>query len=161
MGLSDTVKLKILSYCCGTELTAESFFTFSAFGIIHSTFWHFTTMQVKHTSKCLDDGPRGEISLTHLMPYETAQMEEILRLCFPGNLDARRASTALALQGVTAGCRPPAANATTQERKDLSSGDLLGGDTGSVGSSWVLRSPCLLCDVRAPRAVLGFAFDPG
>lgn len=157
MGLSDTVKLKIPSYRCGAELTAESFFTFSAFGIIHLTSWHFTTMQVKHAGKRLDDGLGGEISLTRPMPYETAQMEEILRPCFPGNLDARRASTAPALRGIAAGCRPPAASATSQESKDLSSGDVLGGDSGSAGSSRVLRSPC---EVRAPRAVRGFAFDP-
>lgn len=40
---------------------SKELFTFSTVGIIHLTLWHFTTVQVKHTGKHLDDVP-GEKS---------------------------------------------------------------------------------------------------
>ena len=80
-------------------------------------------------------------------------VEEILRLCFLGNLDARKPNTPLALGGVAAGCRPRSSNATAQERKHLSSADCLGGDTGSAGSLRVLCSPCFLFALRGLSSV--------
>lgn len=100
-------KSKIASYCRGTKLTAE-IFTFSAFGIIHLTLWHFTTMQVKHTSKHLHDGP-GEKSPWHIWCCTRQRRWLWRRLCFLGNLNARKPNTHT---------RP---NAAAQERKHLSS----------------------------------------
>lgn len=73
--------------------------------------------------------PRGEISLMYLMPYETTQMvvEEILRLCFLGNLGARKPNTPPAPHGIAAGCRPRSPNAPARGRTHRSSADRLGG----------------------------------
>lgn len=80
------------------------------------------------------------------MPYETAQMvvEEILRLCFLGNLDAREPNPPPAPHGTAAGCRPRPPNATAWEGKHLGSADCRGDDTRSTGSLWVPRLPCFL-----------------
>lgn len=145
MSLSDTVKSKtkhkIISWHCAHS---KELLTFSAFGIICLTFWHFTTTQVKHTIKCLDQGPGEKPPWCTSCTYKTTEMvvDGSLWLCFLSNVDAGKPNTwhCRQLLGTVA--------ATVQERCNLSSTDWHSGST-ALWAPWALHLPCSVCLQRA------------
>lgn len=157
MSLSDTVKSKtkhkIISWHCAHS---KELLTFSAFGIICLTFWHFTTTQVKHAIECLDQGPGEKPPWCTSCTYKTTEMvvDGSLWLCFLSNVDAGKPNTWHCRQ-LLGTCRcyspgevPSQLHWLTQRQHSA---------VGSVGAASSLL--CLPAEGPALWDVLKFSFD--